>query len=241
MLVGKGLDAVRSYMKAQVRTPPAGEGKPEGPGTRPFVTISRQAGACAVAIADTLAEALTVMKIGASGPAWTVFERDLLKVVVQEHHLPEGYMRDVEETRVPELQAIGEEMFGMLSPRTLAAKTSRTILHLAHLGNVIIVGRGGNLVTRLLPGGLRVRLIGTSRARMHRLMDERKLSRRQAEKQMARLDDARQAYVRKFFQRDVEDPLLYDLVVNTDGLRREAVAETLAYALRVRRIALELG
>ncbi|MHC4470642.1 MAG: hypothetical protein ACYTDY_15195 [Planctomycetota bacterium] len=47
----------------------------------------------------------------------------------------------------------------------LLGKSNRTILHLATMGNAIIVGRGANIVTRRLEGGIRVRLVGTPRLR----------------------------------------------------------------------------
>jgi hypothetical protein len=225
--------AMRAYLTTQMRereTEPGSE-----PGRAPFVTISRQSGTEALAVAHRLARELAERGIGAEAPPWTVFERDLLRRVVEEHGLPESYMRDVERRRYPALQTIVEEMFGGPSVRTLVAKTGRTILHLATMGNAILIGRGSNVVTRRLRGGIRVRLVGSPRTRLRRIMTRRDLDRTAAEAAMTADDEARRRYVRTYLQRDIEDPLLYDLVLNTDALDHRQTARTIADALAVRR------
>ena len=45
------------------------------------------------------------------------------------------------------------------SQYTLVQKTGETILHLAQLGYVIIVGRASNIITAKMPGGVHIRLV----------------------------------------------------------------------------------
>jgi cytidylate kinase len=109
-------------------------------------------------------------------------------------------------------------------------KTTRTILHLATMGHAIIVGRGAGVIGRRLDGGLHVRLIGSPARRLERMKEFYKLSEPEARAAMERLDNGRRSYVRKYFKADVRDPLLYDLVINTDHVSYERAATIIAEA-----------
>jgi cytidylate kinase len=114
------------------------------------------------------------------------------------------------------------------------ARTNRTILHLAALGNVVLVGRGANVVTKEMPGGLRLRLVGSGNRRLKAIEDYYDLREDGARGFMDGEDERRAAYVLRTFNRDVEDPLLYDLVVNTDGLDPATTARLLLEVLKVK-------
>ncbi len=228
------LSAIRSYVGAHIK----GKEAPEDRGASkhpPFVTISRQAGAGGTSVAGLLAKLLNDESQKADAVPWTVFDRELVERVLREHGLPKSYVAFLREEAVPTLETMFAEMYGAQTSRQgLATKTGRTILNLAGMGNAIIVGRAAVAVTRNLLGGLHVRLIGTPKIRLRRMMEFYRLEESQARKIMMSKDAGRRAYVRKYFGQDVTDPMLYGLVLNTDRIPYPAAARLIAEALTAR-------
>ena len=71
---------------------------------------------------------------------------------------------------------------------------------------------------------LRLRIIAPIEARMKRVMDEEGLSARQAEHRIRESDREVQARVSKMLEVDVEEPQLYDAVLNTTSAPLETLA-----------------
>jgi cytidylate kinase len=111
---------------------------------------------------------------------------------------------------------------------TIFHHTSDTILKLARLGRCIIVGRGGNIITAKLKGGVHVRLIAPEDVRLAHLKTHFKMDDKTAAKYLHDHDEGRRRYVKTNFQRDIDDPLLYDAVLNTGLLGFEKTADLLA-------------
>ena len=121
------------------------------------------------------------------------------------------------EDRVSQINDIIEELFGLRPALwTLVKETSETILQLCELGNAIIVGRGANIITAKLPHVLHIRLVGSIERRIQQMQQFEKLDRKAAARRIRQEDLGRQRYVKKHFEKDVNDPLLYHLVINTD-------------------------
>src|SRR5262245_23097114 len=124
------------------------------------VTISRQTGSRGYEVAETLAKYLQART--ASEVPWTVFDRNLVERVLADHHLPGQLARFMPEDRHSEIENILGDVLGVHPPSpSLVAKTTETILHLAELGNVILLGRGANIITSRLSYVFHVRLIGS--------------------------------------------------------------------------------
>lgn len=189
---------------------------------RRVVTISRQAGSGARAVSEELIARLRARTNDGWLP-WKVFDRNLVEKVLEEHDLPQRMAAFMPEDRISAMSDTMDELFGLRpSSQTLVRKTADTILHLAELGNVVIIGRGGNIITKKLPGALHVRLIGSLERRIDHVMEYAQLDRKEASEYVRRVDQGRKRYVEKYFACDIDDPLLYDLVINTD---RVAYAE----------------
>lgn len=184
---------------------------------KPFVTISRQTGAGGITIGQKLAEYLQERDRQALCP-WTLFDRDLIQAVLEEHNFPQDYAKFMSEDKTSEIQDSIEELFGLHPSKwTLVHKTSETILHLAQMGNAIIVGRGANVVTRrFLNSGVHVRLIGSLKKRIKHIQEYYQLSSDEAAQFIRTEDEGRRRYLSQNFDKNIDDPLLYDLVVNTD-------------------------
>ena len=195
---------------------------------QPFVTISRQAGAGAETVVRLLADKLNVKPAKDEHP-WTVFDKNLIGKVLEDQNLPQEIARHVHEDKDTTLQALVGEILGMHpSMWTIFHHTSDTILKLARIGRSIIVGRGGNIITAKLKGGLHVRLVAPESVRLAHLKSHFKMDDRAAEKYLHDEDTGRRRYVKTNFEKDIDDPLLYDAVLNTATLGFECTADTLA-------------
>ena len=212
----------RAYLVSQ-KDRPSGE-RPH----QPFVTISRQAGAGAETVARLLAE-----KLDARGPKdaqpWTVFDKNLITKVPDDQHMPQEIARHVQEDKDTTLKALVGELLGMHpSMWTIFHHTSDTILKLARIGHCILIGRGGNIITAKLKGGLHVRLVAPESVRLAHLKSFLKLDDKAAQKYLHDEDAGRRRYVKTNFEKDIDDPLLYDAVLNTASLGFDRTADILA-------------
>ena len=213
----------RAYFVSQKDRSPLGAA-----GHLPFVTVSRQAGAGAETVAGLLAA-----KLNGQGPQgaqpWTVFDKNLIDRVLADQDLPQEIAKLVEEDKDTTIKAIVGELLGLHpSMWTIFHHTSDTILKLARLGRCIIVGRGGNIVTAKLQGGIHVRLVAPENVRLAHLAKHFGLDEKSAAKYLHEHDEGRRRYVKTNFERDIEDPLLYDAVLNTGLLGFEKTADLLA-------------
>lgn len=195
------------------------------------ITISREAGAGATSVATRLAGILEKRREHGGAP-WTVFDQNLVEKVLQDHNLPARIRRFMPEDATPVVTAAVEEMLGLHpSAWTLQQHTVDTIYRLALLGNVILIGRGSNLITARMPHVIHVRLVAPREIRVQRFCEDRGLPVQEADKLVEKLDSARRRYVKSHFNANVADPLGYDLVVNTGKIDYDRAAEVIASAL----------
>ena len=197
-----------------------------------FITISRQAGAGAIPIGNKITEFLNNDKKVDWPYPWTVFDKNLVYTVLDEHHLPEKFEKYMPEDKVSQISDVLDELLGF-HPSSLALvhKTSETILHLAQVGNVVIVGRGASIITRKLKGGFHVRLVGSLKKRVQRVMEHSNVDMKQAEELIAKWDRGRKKYIKEYLKKNDEDPLLYDLIINTDYISYDNAARIILLSM----------
>lgn len=194
----------------------------------PFVTLSRQAGAGADTVAGLLARQLNA-GLPPDAQPWTVFDKNLVAKVLEDADLPQEIARQVQEDKDTTVQAIVGELLGLHpSMWTIFHHTSDTILKLARLGRCIIVGRGAEIITAGLRGGVHVRLVAPEEARLAHLEKHLGLEPKAATHYMREHDEGRRRYVKTNFDRDIDDPLLYHAVLNTGLLGFPASADVIA-------------
>jgi len=89
------------------------------------------------------------------------------------------------------------------------------VCELAARNNVVIVGRGGQVILNSIPGTLHVRIIAPFVTRVSRLMAHREYVRHDAERIIQQSDHDSSGYLRTYFDANWESSELYDLVINT--------------------------
>ena len=94
----------------------------------------------------------------------------------------------------------------------------QVIRDLAERGNVLIVGRAGQVILRDREDALHVQIIAPFDRRVETLMAREQIDRREAEARIRASDRARSEYLRRYYHVRWTDPQLYDLVINTAKL-----------------------
>ncbi|HAR96881.1 MAG TPA: hypothetical protein DCR97_13110 [Deltaproteobacteria bacterium] len=202
-----------SFAKS-VSYPKAGE-KPHGAAVRPAITISRLTGAGGHVIAAELAEFLQDRVPG--DQPWTVFDQNLVEKVLEDHNLEKRVADAMSEEHKSMFADLVEAIIRKHpSAWTLVEHTSATILRLATMGNVILVGRGGVVITSKLPNAFHVRLVGSLEKRIEYGQRVYGVDREAALNFIKKRDEGRKRYLKDYFDVDVDDPLLYHVTINTD-------------------------
>jgi hypothetical protein len=226
------LELCRTYVVSQLEEQERSSALAEWPESGPAITISSQTGAGAHAVARHLARILQEDLPGGS-PAWTVFDRQLVEKVLEEHHLPKALAKLMPEDRRSYIKDVMEELVGLRPPSwVMASQVAETILHLVEAGHVILVGRGASFITARMPNVFHVRLIASLPKRVERVQTANGLTAEEAARFVARTDRGRGRYARAHFHGHVEDNLLYHLVINTDRIPCPAAAQLSAAGAR---------
>jgi CMP/dCMP kinase len=104
-------------------------------------------------------------------------------------------------------------------------------------GNMVIVGRGGQIILKGKPNCLHVRIKANLIDRIHRVMnqieeeqkgfgagDETQLQHR-AQEIISQRDNDSAAYIKHFYGYDWDDPSLYDTIINTSSVDLDTAAQ----------------
>ncbi|PXA05177.1 hypothetical protein DDZ13_04240 [Coraliomargarita sinensis] len=226
MAIHPSFTECRSYVAANMHH------KPTAKSVRaPAVTISRQTGARGRSIGLKLQETLRSLNPKAKVP-WTLFDDNLVLKVLEDNQLPSDLEKFMPDDAVSEVESSINEILGRHpSMWTLFDKTVGTIVRLSRMGNCIIVGRGGNKITQGFSNVLQVRLVGSLEKRIQQIVALKHVSRKEAADYIKKEDAARSRYMKQHFNCKIDDPLLYDLTINTDHCSDEQVVEILIAAV----------
>ncbi|MCU0785327.1 MAG: cytidylate kinase-like family protein [Verrucomicrobia bacterium] len=231
MNVGIGLDHCLSFINLQLQPADRAVLFAESAARGHAVTISRQAGCGALEVAEKLAKLLQAYSPKAA-PPWTVFDRNLMDKVLEDHHLPARLAKFLPEDRASHLQDILDDLFGFRpASGTVVQQASETILHLAEMGHVILIGRGATVITAKLPDVFHVRLVAPLEKRIEHAHEFYNMSKKAARDFIQREDTGRQRYLSKYFNTRIDDPLLYHLIINTGLVSYDEAARMIAEAV----------
>ncbi len=222
------LGRARAYVVAQLKDSAAGRPAAHRHVPGPAVTVARETGCGAQQVVERLAVLLQGTE--STGPCqWTVFDRQLIAKVLEEHHLPSALASHIPEDRRSYLQDTLADVLGLQpAPWRIVPDIVDTILHLVELGRVIIVGRGCNVITARTPNVFHVRLVAPLEQRIEHVREANRMSRKEAERYVEQGDRGRARYVKTYFKSRVDDPLLYHAVINTGRMSYDEAAELVA-------------
>jgi cytidylate kinase len=214
------------------------------------ITISRQYGSGGDEIASRVCELLgyqhfdkrliarATMEVGLS-------EQEIVDYSEENHKVRSfldrlfGRQAVVASTRIWKEDATGarstEEIH--LNEDAALALVQKAVRSAYRAGNLVIVGRAGQVILKDNPGVLHVRVEAPLEERIQRVKEQvrqtRKLYhadielRREAQDLIIERDAASIDYLSRFYHADWDDPLLYHLVINTGKLSIDLAAETI--------------
>jgi cytidylate kinase len=209
------------------------------------ITVSREYGSGGRGVAARLCELL----------GYRYFDRDLMTEVAHEVGLSPQEIVDFPEDQhrvnsflgrvlrrpqpVRQARAWTEDKTGARTQELveLDARQSiamiRSVIHAAaKQGDVVIVGRGGQVVLQGQPGALHARIHAPIEERVQRVSQREGLTAEAAQNLIAERDRAAEDYLRTFYHVDWADPKLYHLVLNTGLWNIEATAQIIVDALK---------
>lgn len=204
-----------------------------------IVTISREFGAGGSDLACALGKRLQ----------WSVLDRGLVQLTADRLHLEPRHVEPLDE-QCPSLFArlvssallmsppelpVDVDTSAVLNPDAVAEAARAAMLAAAQHPPVVIVGHGAQVLFRGRSGTLHVRLVAPLAVRVERVCAREGCDRAVAAALARRMDDARRAYVRRYYHTDVRDPLLYDVQCNTGQIRIDDVADFLVSLVGARR------
>ncbi len=105
------------------------------------------------------------------------------------------------------------------------------IKELASNQSIVIRGRGSQFILMDYPGAFHVLVVAPLEIRVKSIMENLNLDGEAADKEIARSDSSHCEFIRRYFQAELEDPVNYDLVINTGHLDFETAASIIVNAL----------
>lgn len=126
-----------------------------------------------------------------------------------------------------------------VSDRAFIEATTSVLKGLYQAGNMVIIGRGANVILADAPGIIHVGMLAPLEVRVATIMERENLTREEAEAYVEEVEQARAKFFRKFFKVNPNDPSLYHLMLNLGQLRPETAAEVIAHAAKELRVDLQ--
>jgi cytidylate kinase len=186
-----------------------------------IVTISRQMGSNGKAVAEEVARRLECRLV------W----REVINQAALRAGVPEVALATIDDVGFLGLRPRRADMLAY------HRAVRQVMLELAREDRVVIVGRAGQVILQDEPIAVHVRVIAPQPLRIERTAREKNIPVEQASGLVERSDRARRIYLRRFYQAEVDDPCLYDLILNTEHLDVAAAAEVVCALARSHAVA----
>jgi cytidylate kinase len=201
----------------------------------PFITISRQAGAGGHLLSYVLLTDFIHFKNEPLFNGWHVFDKELCELVARNQRLEKSMGELLSENYKSDFKDFMDTLFTGNSTKYQAIKqTFKVVRMLAMAGKTIIVGRAGCCTTQDLKGGIHIRLVASEEKRILWMMKRFKLSKQQARATIEKQDADRTKLLKNYFNREIDDPLTYDIVWNTGTVDLPEISHAIIDMIRNR-------
>jgi cytidylate kinase len=191
----------------------------------PCIALSRHAGSGAAELGQQLADKLD----------YGFFDIQLLDRIARELGVQRRLLEALDEHSRSAVERFVLDAFrrGGITESDYIRGVVKTIGALGERGRAVILGRGAPFI---LPAErtLRVLVVAPLEMRAERVARERGISRDEATTSLAREDAERRAFLAHHFRVDPDNPVLYDVTVNTGTLGQDGALALVLDALRRR-------
>ncbi|MFH1277844.1 MAG: cytidylate kinase-like family protein [Candidatus Eisenbacteria bacterium] len=195
------------------------------PAGGPLLTISR----------DYFCGGGTVAKKLAAKLGWNLYDRELIESIAKDRKVEARAIEELDENVYQYIQDWANEIFlaDYVGQTAYMKSLARILVSIVKEGNAIVIGRGAHL---LIPRHKRlaVRLTAPLPWRVEAYMRRLDAPAEEAGAKIAAEDRRRREYITRNFHGDIDDPLSYDLVINTEGMDPSTIQQVIVAALRSR-------
>ena len=192
----------------------------------PDIVISRDPGSGGHPIAKKIAK-----KLG-----WQLFNKKLMLALSHELGIPSDDLAHVDEHSRSWFSDIFQSLFNphYVSDVRYINHLKKIMLHAAKKGNLVILGRGAN---HIIPQDkcLRVRITASFHNRVNNTFKfEDMKSKEEAAQWVRHIEQNRNRFIRQYFGVNPHNPWHYDLVISTDHLSLDQVADLIIQAFKTK-------
>jgi cytidylate kinase len=183
-----------------------------------LITLSREYGAGGSELGVLLGELLS----------WPVLDRELARRIAERLQCSHADVERMDErgprlleriasafTVVPSDAPILPELSRSPDPDRLAEASRAVLLEAARTPPLIVIGHGGNCLLAGRPDLLRIRVTAPFELRVKRVTQRTGRPHSEAAADVRHRDADRRYYLERYFQKDSNEPCLYDLQINT--------------------------
>lgn len=170
-----------------------------------IITMSREMGSGGIPIAQQLADEL----------GYSLINGDAIREVAAAHDLTEDALLQADEKPPAFVEKLDRQIELSMN------RIQLIVLERALAGDVIIYGRGGQDLLPEINSVLRVRVIAPFEERVERWAEREWIDPDLARSLVRKSDQQRAGFIKYYFDRDWEDPLHYDLVINTHHMSND--------------------
>lgn len=187
----------------------------------PVITLSMAPGSGGSLVAEAVAELF----------GFDYFHRKLIEVMSIDAKVNTQVLERLEQQRFSGVQDLISQVIDnrYLYPGLYLEHLEKVVQTIGRRGRAVIVGRGGNFI---LPEEKRlsIRVVCPLETRIRRVAEMFEVLPEEAEKRVMNRESKRAAFVKKNFNKDITDPVFYDLTVNTGAMSTEAATRLVAAA-----------
>ncbi|MDA0733731.1 MAG: cytidylate kinase-like family protein [Chloroflexi bacterium] len=158
----------------------------------------------------------------------TMLERSAISGVSGEPYFGRGIEMLPAETYT-ELAGDPSSMAQAVNDKAFLEATTSVIKDLAKAGNVVIIGRGSNIILADTPGVIHVGLVAPLSVRADTVMRREHFTKEEATAYVEELEQARITFFRKFFKVNANDPNMFHMVLNLGMLQQKTAAEVIVH------------
>jgi cytidylate kinase len=200
-----------------------------------IVTISNLYGCGAVAVAQRVAAELGYELIDSQLPVVVAKRMQITPVQAQAadetgRSLGTRLLSSLE-LATPEVAVTG---FGQTFDEEYVREVQEAVREFAALGNVVIVGRGAGAVLGRRPDVVRIFMYAPRDWRIERIVAELGLEYKAAASEVDRIDRARRAHLRDWYNVEIGSPAIVDLGIDTATFGTEGSAKLVIDAVHAR-------
>ncbi len=199
----------------------------------PFITISRETGCNATAVAQELVKFLSQY-----GKSWQYVNKEILEESAHKLNLEESKIEQIFDmgarTHLDEiLDALSNRYY--INDKRVRKTFSQVLRHFAKEGNIVIVGRASVSATKDIPNGLHIRLVAPYQWRVNSLKKRKIFENVNVEAFIKEHDEKKKRLIEQFCGKKF-DQVYFDLTINRETFSSQQIISIIIEAMKLKKL-----